>query len=325
MNSKVNRVIKYLLSLALAGVLVYFALRGIDWAAFTDGLRETRWGYALLFVAVSLAALVIREERWRAMMLPLDPGVRRADAWDAANVGNMTNVVLPGAGEFVRCAYISSRRMGYDKALGTIVCERAWDLLAVGVIFVTALVLKWDSFGDFFVENIWLPVTGRAGVSPWWMLLPLAAVAALAWAVYRFRRTSRVCGKIAGAAAGLWKGIASFSQIPNKWMFLLCTLGIWLMYILMTWSIFRAVPALSHLSFADALFISSIGNFASVIPVPGGIGAYHYLVALSLQALYGASWETGILAATLNHELHALIIIVVGVVSYIALTIRKKK
>ena len=108
-------------------------------------------------------------------------------------------------------------------------------------------------------------------------------------------------------------------------MFLLCTLGIWLMYILMTWSIFRAVPALSHLSFADALFISSIGNFASVIPVPGGIGAYHYLVALSLQALYGASWETGILAATLNHELHALIIIVVGVVSYIALTIRKKK
>lgn len=325
MNARTSKVIKYLLSLALAGVLVYLALRGIDWGAFVAGLRETRWGYALLFFAVSVVALVFREERWRSMMLPLDPGVRRLDAWDSANIGNVTNVVLPGAGEFVRCAYISSKRLSYDKALGTIVCERAWDVVAVGLIFVSALALKWDSFGGFFVENIWQPLTGRTGASPWWLLLPLALLAAAVWAVVRFRNSNRICGKMAGAAAGLWKGIASFTRIPNKWAFLLYTAGIWLMYLLMTWSVFRAVPSLSHLGLLDALLISSIGNFASVIPVPGGIGAYHYLVALSLQTLYGASWETGILAATLNHELHALVIVVAGIFSYIALTVRRKR
>lgn len=324
MHKSVRNTIKYLLSLALAGVLVYFALRGIEWKAFGEGLREIRWGYAVLFFIVSMLALVFREERWRAMMLPLDPEVRRIDAWDSANVGNVTNVVLPGAGEFVRCGYISSKRLSYDKAFGTIVCERAWDFLAVGLLFVLALALKWKSFGAFFVENIWQPLLGRSA-SAWWLALPLAAVAAMAWAVFRFRSSSRLCGKIAGTAAGLWKGIASFAHIPNKWMFLLCTAGIWLMYLLMTWSVFRAVPALSHLGFVDALFISSVGNFASVIPVPGGIGAYHYLVALALQSLYGASWETGILAATLNHEMHAIIVLLTGAVSYVMLTIRRKR
>ena len=97
------------------------------------------------------------------------------------------------------------------------------------------------------------------------------------------------------------------------------------MYMLMCYFVFRAVPALSHLTLLDALFISSVGNIASVIPVPGGIGAYHYLVALALQSLYGASWETGILAATLNHELHAIIILLVGALSYAGLTVRRKK
>ena len=125
MNRKAAGILKYLLSLALAGALVYFALRGIDWRAFAEGLGETRWGYALLYLLAALLALVFREERWRAMMLPLNPEVRRIDAWDSANVGNVVNVVLPGAGEFVRCGYISSKRFSYDKAFGTSVSERA--------------------------------------------------------------------------------------------------------------------------------------------------------------------------------------------------------
>lgn len=87
---------------------------------------------------------------------------------------------------------------------------------------------------------------------------------------------------------------------------------------------FKAVPNLSHLGFADAIFVSAIGNIASVIPVPGGIGAYHYLAALCLQSIYGTPWDIGILFATLNHELHAVLVAVLGALSYASATIRKK-
>ena len=35
-----SKVLKYILSFVLAGVLVYFAFRGVDWKAFWGGLHH---------------------------------------------------------------------------------------------------------------------------------------------------------------------------------------------------------------------------------------------------------------------------------------------
>ena len=326
MKLKGPKLLKYLITLLLAAVLVYFAFRKVDWSAFVQGLACTRWGWVALFAAASVIALVFRIWRWRAMLMPLDPSVRWLDAWDSNNVGNTANIVIPGAGEFVRCGYISSRTLGYDKAFGTIICERMWDFLAVGILFVVALALKWEQFGGFFLENIWQPLSGRLSFSLWWVVGGLALVlAAFVWAVYHWRDRNGFCSRIAGIAGGLWSGFASFARMDRKWLFAAYTLGIWASYVVMSYCILKAVPSLSGLGFMDAVFLSAVGNVASVIPVPGGIGAYHYLIALSLQSLYGVVWDTGILYATLQHELHAIIIIILGVVSYLRLTVRKKK
>ena len=49
------------------------------------------------------------------------------------------------------------------------------------------------------------------------------------------------------------------------------------------------------------------------------------LMALSAQSLYGATWESGILLATLGHESHAILIIVVGIISYVHITLKRRK
>ena len=326
MSKKAANIIKYTLSAVLAVVLVWFAFRGVDWKAFWEGLQQTRWGYVVLYFIVALLALVFREERWYALMRPLDPEIRRLGVWDAINVGNIINIVLPGAGEFARCGYVSSRRMGFDKAFGTIACERLCDVVAVAVVLVAALALKWDSFAPFFAENVWQPMSARMGGSLVWLAVAVVALlAAFFWAVFRFRGRVRLFDRISGTLQGLGAGFASVAKLENKWPFLLSTVGIWAMYVMMMWCTLRALPQLDSLGMVDALFLSAVGNIASVIPVPGGIGAYHYLVALSVQSLYGAPWETGILAATLGHEAHAILIIVVGVISYIHLTLARKR
>jgi len=324
---KAGNVIKYTLSFLLAGVLVYFAFRGVDWKAFWDGLQQTRWAWVALFVLCSVLALVLREERWRAIIKPLDASAAgRADVWDAVNVGNLVNVVLPGAGEFLRCGYISRRRsLSYDKALGTIVCERACDMAAILLLFMLALAFGWDRFGDFFVRQIWSPAAGGMGqtVRLALILVPLLLAAGV-WAVFRWRESNAFCGKVAAWIKGLGAGFAGIGRMEHKWLFVLQTVGIWLMYIAMSWAGLKAVPALSNLGWADALFISAVGNVASVIPVPGGIGAYHYLVALTLQGIYMADWDTGILYATLCHETHAVLVILLGTISYFCFTLRHK-
>jgi Uncharacterised protein family (UPF0104). len=326
MDKKATNIIKYTLSGLLAVVLVWFAFRGVDWQAFLEGLRQTRWFWVAAYFVAALLALVCREERWIALMRPLDPGLRRLHVWDAINVGNLINVVLPGAGEFIRCGYVSSKRMSYDKTLGTVACERLSDVVAVTVLLVIALSSKWSSFGPFFVENVWSPMTARLGGSLGWILIGVALLlAGFFRAVFRFRGRVRLFSRIADTLKGLGAGFASIAKMEHKWPFLLSTFGIWAMYVAMMWCTIRALPMLDALTLMDALFLSAVGNIASVIPVPGGIGAYHYLVALSAQSLYGTTWETGILLATLGHEAHAILIIIVGVISYVHLTLQGKK
>ena len=321
MRLALGKIIKYTLSLILAGILLYFALRGIDLAAFADGLRQTRWAYVLLFILFSIFALILRTMRWKALLQALDPSVRSILVWDASNVGNFANVALPGAGELVRCAYVSSKSGSYDKILGTILCERAWDMVAIVLTALIAILVKWDIFGAFFIEQILSPL---GTVSIWWPLIGLGIVAALyIFLVFRFRGRIKFCEKNARAISNLLEGLTSIVRIRKKGLFILYTLAIWLIYALMCFFIFRSLPPLSHLNFIDALFISSLGSIASVVPVPGGIGAYHYLFTLSLSSIYGSTWEIGLLAATLNHELHAILVIALGLVSYLRLSVKR--
>ena len=326
MDKKAANILKYLLSVVLAAVLVWIAFRGVDWPDFWDGLRQTRGLYLVLYLVFALLALLFREERWRCILHTLDPQLGRLDIWDANNVGNLVNIVLPGAGEFTRCGYVSSKRLGYDKSLGTAAAERVCDVAAILVLLLLALVLEWGRIGSFFVERIWEPLALRLGGGAGWYaaLLVLLLVSAIC-AAWRLRGKIPFFGKVARALQGIWTGFSSLARMERKGLFFIYTLAIWTMYVLMLWATVRAIPVLDHLGMADVLFLSAVGNFASVIPVPGGIGAYHYLVALSVQTLYGCSWESGILLATLGHELHAVLVLLLGIVSYLRLTLRKKK
>ena len=203
--------------------------------------------------------------------------------------------------------------------------ERAWDVVAIFLIVVLALFLDRGKFGPFFVEQVWTPLSGNLSFSLWWLVaLLLAGVVLFFWAVFRFRERSAFCAKIASAILSIGQGFASFGKMERKGLFLLYTFGIWTMYLLMCFSVLKAVPELSGLGLTDALFFTAVGNIASVIPVPGGIGAYHYLIALSVSSLYGGSWETGLLFATLQHELHAVLILLLGALSYVRLSLRSR-
>lgn len=346
MKAESKKILKIALSFALAGVFVFFAFRGIDWASFAQDIRQTRWIWVLAFCVVSVGALIFRMLRWQALLRPLHGGADAAESgsggsaagaadgadgkvsalrvWDANNVGNIVNVVIPGSGEFVRCGYMTAGRASYDKVLGTVVTERICDVLAIVLLMAIAILCGSEQMKQFFRTNIAGAAAGQLSLL-WVLAGVLLLLATGVWALWHFRERNAFCGKIADKLKGFAGGMTSFVRMRKKWLFIIYTIGIWTMYVLMSYSIIKAMPELSHLGAADALFLCAIGNFASVIPVPGGIGAYHYLVALSLSGIYGVSWETGLLNATLNHELHAILILLLGAVSYISLTLQSRK
>lgn len=338
MDSKIFKYGKYCVSLALAGILLYFCFRGIEWAQFASALRECSWSLIALSMCAGILAFVVRGLRWRMLLEPIDPQTRRMDTYDAVTIGNVSNFLFPFLGEFVRCAIISAdsktapgdkKRLSYDKALGTIALERVLDLGSVAFFMLVLLIFKWSEFGAFFRDNILLPLQAR--FQSWVLWAALAAVIASAagvlTAIVKLKDRIGLCAKLFSLVKGLLTGFSSIFRMKRSCAFIILTLMIWGMYWLQIILLSKAFPATLTCDFSatDALFIMLAGSLASFVPVPGGIGAYHYLVATALTALYGLPWATGIIFATLSHESQAVTMLLTGAASAIRQSILRNR
>ena len=97
---------QYLVWTAVAVVLLYFSFEGVKWADFLGVLKNCRWGWVLLSMAAGLGAFIIRALRWRLLLKPMNPGIKRIDCYDGFAIGKFTDTFLPHLGEFIRCGYV---------------------------------------------------------------------------------------------------------------------------------------------------------------------------------------------------------------------------
>ena len=325
MKSTLKKILKYALSASIAAVLLWFSFRDVDWSDFMAGVRSCRLEFILLSMAAGAFAFWLRGLRWRQLLLPIDPHTSRITTFNGVNIGNISNFVFPRIGEFVRCGVITRRTTAtYDKVLGTVVLERGWELLVMLLMLAIVIIGGFDRFGTFFMEQIWQPMTSRFSFSLWWIIAALVTLgASLIYMVWKYRESNPFCIKIWGIFRGLAQGFTSCLKMDRKWLFFAYTACIWLTYWLMAASIMWAAPFLEGLDLIDALFLSLVGGLGFAVPVPGGIGAFHFIISLALSAVYGIPMETGIIYATLSHTSQAITQILFGAGSYIYEAIKK--
>lgn len=344
-----SQLLKYVLSVLVAGILLYFSFRGLKWSDFIEAVRSCRPGWLLVAMLAGVASFFIRALRWRRIVLPVDGSVKVHDTFNAVNISYLVNLALPRVGEFVRCGYLARhcRAAGYDRLLGTVVLERLWDILMMFIFVLVLALTMWDRFGTFFVEKMLNPFSARLNLGLGGIALILVIVfGLLLWALYSFREKWKPAAAVWGFMKGLVQGVLSCFRMEKWWLFLLYTLIIWVLYWLMSLSVLYsvqgmdvagtsalagsaddlagAVAGLASLGGTDALFLMLVGSLSSLVPVPGGFGAFHYIVALALSTVYGIPFGDGIIFATLSHESQTLTMILCGTASYIAETVRGK-
>jgi uncharacterized membrane protein YbhN (UPF0104 family) len=354
MNKKVGNILKYGLSILLAVALLYFAFRKVDWNDFWAALRACRWEFVLLSTVFGLCGFYLRALRWREVLLPIDPTTRTLSCFNGVNIGYAVNMVLPRVGEVLRCTYITTHSKKvkdpetgeehhlatFDKALGTAVLERSVDVVMLGVLLVVFLIFTWDKYGGFFVDKIFGAAAGRF---TWGRLaivvLVFLAVLASGWTVIRFANRWKPLGKVKDFCRGLWQGFVSCLRMKRAWYFFLLTILLWVCYWMMSATILwavqgidtstvsaglaSAVNTIQSLNLTDALFLMLAGALSSIVPVPGGFGAFHFIVAGAVSYVYGLPFEFGIIFATLSHESQELNQLIWGGISLVIEQIRK--
>ena len=336
MKDNIKKTLKYLASAALAVLLLWVSFREVEWAEFWNQLKACRWELILLSMVAGSAAFWVRAIRWRQLLLPIDDSITRTTTFNGINIGNISNFVFPRIGEFIRCGVITRRsapvdpsrpdhkKATYDKVLGTVVLERGWELLVMLMLLAVVVIGGFNRFGGFFVEQIWTPMSSRLNFSLWW-LVAIIALAGLGCvlALWRYRDSNSLCSKVWGIFRGLVQGFSSCFRMERKWLFFAYTALIWGLYWLMAASTVWAAPFLEGLDLIDALFLSLVGGLGFAVPVPGGIGAFHFIISLALSAVYGIPMEMGIIYATLSHTSQAITQILFGLASYASESLRK--
>lgn len=341
MEKKRSNIIRTVLSLAVAAVLLWLSFRGVGWDDFAAGLRACRWEFVVLSMLAAVVPFIARGVRWRMLIEPFDPSIKASDCVHACNVGNLVNLVLPRVGGIVRTGIIAEhsaegqdgrKKAPFDKVFGTMLVDRIWDGVFMGLLFVAFLAILWNRYGEFFLSRVLGPASSKLGLV--WILLGLVAVLAVfLWLLWRYHDSNAFLGKVWGFFRGIGDGLASCLRMRHGWKFVAWTVVAWVFFWVAVQFIilsFRGVDtsglhpemaagfaAIGNLSLLDGLFIMMVGVVSSLVPVPGGFGAYHYLIMITLQAMYGVPQDIGLLFATLSHESSTLVQLLLGGISYL--------
>ncbi|MEL6864827.1 MAG: lysylphosphatidylglycerol synthase transmembrane domain-containing protein [Bacteroidota bacterium] len=230
-----------------------------------------------------------RAARWLMLMHPLGYRPRLINAFFTVIIGYFANLGLPRVGEVIRAGMIAQyEKMAPEKVMGTIVVSRMMDVLSLLVVIGLAFILEFDRLWNY-LSGYLTKFMGNMGatlsfVLPFFfgsMLLGLGLI-------YYFRKTLMqwtLVQKIRAILLGFKEGLQTIGQLERPWLFLFHTVNIWVMYFLMTYLSFFAFAPTAALGPVAGLMVFVFGAFGIVIPSPGGLGPYHFLVVEAL-ALY---------------------------------------
>ncbi|RNI26934.1 lysylphosphatidylglycerol synthase transmembrane domain-containing protein [Rufibacter latericius] len=328
---KTVTVLKYLLLLAISVFLMGYALRSINFAAVKAELAQVRYSWVIATVLLSVAGYVSRAIRWRMQYAPLGYKPTNSQTYHSLMVGYLANIVLPRAGELIRCTLLRrSANVPVNVSIGTVITERVIDLVMLLVCMGLTLLLEFERLKDFFLEIFSERFSSfQQNLQTLYILGAVAVIGAGITIGYIYRnleklRRNPVFRKLSDFARGLWEGIFSISKMEQKGAFIFHTLFIWVSYFLTTYLAFFALPSTQDLSWQAGMAILVVGGLGMAAPVQGGIGVYHILVRTALL-LYAVPLDKGMAYALITHTSGALLVVVMGGISLVVSLAQTKK
>jgi uncharacterized membrane protein YbhN (UPF0104 family) len=311
--------LKTLLFASIGVSLLYFAFKGVDLKAVGKEMGSAKLEWIGLSMLVGLGAVVSRGMRWK---LVLDSMGYRSTSWRtsyAIGIGYLINMVFPRAGEVARATALRrSDKIPVDVLLGTIIVERLIDLIIVSILLGLTLILTYPELQKLLASTQGSQPAANEGGIPWiWITLALIMLAT--WFLRKRFFESAPGQRVQSFLRGLSQGFTSIVRLDNPWAYLGHTAFIWASYFVMIYVCFFAMPATENIEVDQSLFVMMAASMGIVVPVPGGVGAYHYLVAKALEVL-AVPYPEGLAFATLVHASQTIMLMSTGVIGFIGLS-----
>jgi glycosyltransferase 2 family protein len=291
-----------------------------------DSFLNANYFWIIISFIFALLSHISRSLRWMILLEPMGYVPRKRNTFLALMIGYFANLALPRLGEITRCGILAKyEKIPIQKSFGTVVAERALDLIMLGLIFIVTLIVHINKFKLFKESALFMNISEKYShiENPNIIFFTIIFIAGLSFFLfYKFRhRIShfRLYIKIKTIFFGFLEGLKSLVTIKKPFWFIFHTLFIWTMYLAMTWIIFFCLPGTSHLNLGVGLAVLVVGSIA-IILVQGGIGIYPWIVA-EILALFAVPSTTGYALGWLLWTGQTLMVVITGLLSMILLPV----
>lgn len=303
-----------LLVLLVSLLLLAWFLSGVDRHELLRVLVHAHGAWVGVSIASVGVTYTFRAWRWQALL----PPISFRHSFRITVMGFTATNLLPGRlGEILR-PYLIARVEPVSMAAGlaTVVIERLLDLAAIMLLF-----------GVFLATT---PVTVGAEVKTAGVLASVVAVLSLGALVFfaghpeTLKRwaeaaTGRLPVRMRGAASHFAHKLVDGLRVMRDPRALVraafWSLLLWLSIAVTIWS--SALALNLTLRFADTFLILMYLVVGVAVPVPSGVGSYHFMYQLAATTVFGIDRDTAAAAAILTHAISFLPISVLGL-AYLA-------
>lgn len=326
MKGRIFTIVKYVFFLGLGVGLLYLAFRNTNPHEMLREIRSADYFWVAMSVLAGVVAYYSRAARWLIVLEPLGYKPRLSTSLYSVFFGYFANIAAPRVGELARCTALNqTEKIPLNALIGTVILERAIDVVLLFLLMLTAFFLNTGLFGGFFQDIFREKLQSAQNMTLVFLLLGFMVLICLFLFFFRKRIMQfSFAEKVKTFLKGVFDGIAAIGKMKRKWLFVFHTAIIWVSYITMTYLGFFALSQTMHLSIADGIFITVVGGIGMAVPSNGGIGTYHAAVMFGLAAI-GIDNNVGLAYATIMHASQALFIIVTGAFSFVMLYIEKNK
>ncbi|MFB6257306.1 MAG: lysylphosphatidylglycerol synthase transmembrane domain-containing protein [Flavobacteriales bacterium] len=316
MRGRFLRIGKYLLFFLIGVGLLYLAFRGAEIQKMWTILKDAHYSWIILTMALGFLTFISRGYRWLILLETMGYKAKASNSVNAVTIGYLVNLALPRLGEFTRCTALNRvERIPIGKLFGTIIVERAIDMIILFLLLILTLLTNLDTFGPFFIDVFGTKVQRTSNLIGYGFLFLVLGAVSL-YLIYSYRK-KLMRNKFFFKAFSLYRsvghGVRTIYSMERKGLFFLHTVFIWTMYFFMTYLCFFSFDATANYGPDKGLFVMTAGGMGMAAPTQGGIGAYHWMVKESLKVLnVEGGNDMGLAFATVVHSSQVLMILITG-------------
>jgi hypothetical protein len=291
------------------------------------------WFFITLSAAAIVAADLVRAARAKLLLKSIHYKPRLSMMFYSVMVCYLANLALPRLGEVLRCTFLQRyENVPFQKSLGTVILERAVDLVCWLFLLIIAMLLNNGLLSQLVVDQEtgttlqeWFAQKGLSYIGNYLIYIVIAVIALIVIIIRATRnwwQKKPALVKVADFFKGIWHGFVSIKDIPKPWHFVFWTVAMWVFYFFGVYLFFHALPYLQHVGPGAAFTVLVFGTIAFIIS-QGGLGAYP-LITAGIVMLYGISYTQGLAAGWIGWILQTAVSLVLGFFSLAVTSFYKK-